>query len=92
MQILRILASGKKLNQRADGLKRNIIVADQPMIDNLTVCERALLSIIHDDCSLGSMALEARAEESRTVSAADSTIYSIEEKNSYKQAAQALSG
>ncbi len=31
-----------------------------------------------DDCSLGSMALEARAEESRTVSAADSTIYSIE--------------
>jgi hypothetical protein len=38
------------------------------------------------------MALEARAEESRTVSAADSTIYSIGKKNSYKQAAQALSG
>jgi hypothetical protein len=38
------------------------------------------------------MALEVRAEESRTVSAADSTIYSIGKKNSYKQAAQALSG
>jgi len=91
LQILRILASGKKLNQRADGLKRNIIVADQPMIDNLTVCERALLSIIHDDCSLGSMALEARAEESRTVC---SRFHDLQyrKKNSYKQAAQALSG
>lgn len=38
------------------------------------------MSIIHDDCSLGSMALEARAEESRTVSAADTTIYSIEKQ------------
>jgi hypothetical protein len=62
------------------------------MIDNCTVRESSVVSIIHDDCSLGSMALEARAEESRIISAADSTIYSTGKKNSYKQAAQALSG